>query len=113
MIKLNDVINRIDEMKKIHDIIKNTKSYIYFVAKKEMIEDSGIKQLAIAGGVSANSELRYQIKNLETTLNIKTFIPKFEYCTDNAGMIGITAYFKYLRGEFTGQDTVPLARYEI
>lgn len=80
---------------------------------KSLINESGIKQLAIAGGVSANSELRKQIKKLETELNIKTFIPKFEYCTDNAAMIGITGYFKYLMNEFGSLKSVPITRMEI
>lgn len=77
---------------------------------KAVLKETGIKHLAIAGGVSANSELRKQIKNLETELNIKTFIPKFEYCTDNAAMIGIAAYYKFLKKEFSGLNSVPQAR---
>lgn len=75
--------------------------------------DTGTKEVAIAGGVSANSGLRAALEKAGGKLGWNTYIPAFEYCTDNAAMIGITAYFKYLRGEFTGQDTVPLARYEI
>lgn len=75
-----------------------------------VLKETGIKQLAIAGGVSANSELRTQVKNLESELNIKTFIPKFEYCTDNAAMIGITAYYKFLRKDFSDLGITPLAR---
>ena len=77
---------------------------------KQLIQQNGFKHLAIAGGVSANSELRYQIKKLETELNIKTYIPKFEYCTDNAAMIGITAYYKFLKKEFATLDITPLPR---
>lgn len=77
---------------------------------KQVLQDTGIKQLAIAGGVSANSELRRQVKNLETEFGIETFIPKFEYCTDNAAMIGITAYYKYLKNEFSDLSLVPMAR---
>ncbi|MDI1354640.1 MAG: tRNA (adenosine(37)-N6)-threonylcarbamoyltransferase complex transferase subunit TsaD [bacterium] len=77
---------------------------------KQVIKDHSIKELAIAGGVSANSELRLQILALEKELTIRTYLPKFEYCTDNAAMIGITAYFKYQKKEFSGLDMVPLPR---
>jgi N6-L-threonylcarbamoyladenine synthase len=80
---------------------------------KALLKESGIKHLAIAGGVSANSELRKKIKDLETELNIKTFIPKFEYCTDNAAMIGITGYYKFLKNEFISLDIVPETRMSI
>jgi N6-L-threonylcarbamoyladenine synthase len=80
---------------------------------KEVLKVTQIKQLAIAGGVSANSALREQIKALETELGIKTFIPKFEYCTDNAAMIGITAYFKYLKNDFSDLSLTPLTRMSV
>jgi N6-L-threonylcarbamoyladenine synthase len=73
----------------------------------------GVKEIALAGGVSANSELRERFKLLGEKNNWKTYIPKFEYCTDNAAMIAIAAYYKYLQGEFAGQDSEPLARYHI
>ncbi len=74
---------------------------------------TGIGEIAIAGGVSANSGLR---KALEETGKIKgwnTYIPKFEYCTDNAAMIAVTGYYKYLQGEFVGQDVAPVARWGV
>jgi N6-L-threonylcarbamoyladenine synthase len=77
---------------------------------KKAAEQMGIKQIAIAGGVSANSGLRNQLSNLKTELGWELFIPKFEYCTDNAAMIAITGYYKYLKGDFTTQATAPLAR---
>lgn len=77
---------------------------------KAILKETGIRELAIAGGVSANSELRKQIKNLESELDIKTFIPKFDYCTDNAAMIGIAAYYKFLKKEFSDLNVVPQAR---
>lgn len=80
---------------------------------KRAIADTGIKELAIAGGVSANSELRTQVQALEAELGIKTFIPKFEYCTDNAAMIGITAYYQYLKSEFSDLNLTPITRMEI
>ena len=63
--------------------------------------------------VSLINELRIQIKNLENELGIKTYIPKFEYCTDNAAMIGITGYYKFLKNEFVSLDIVPETRMSI
>ena len=76
-------------------------------------KDRGIKQIALAGGVSANSELRQRFNELGEKNGWQAFIPKFEYCTDNAAMIAIVAHYKFLRGEFTSQDTEPLARYHL
>ncbi|MBV8251445.1 MAG: tRNA (adenosine(37)-N6)-threonylcarbamoyltransferase complex transferase subunit TsaD [Chitinophaga sp.] len=73
-------------------------------------QETGIRDIAIAGGVSANSGLRNALEAYGNKYNWRTFIPKFEYCTDNAGMIAITAYYKYLAGEFAGLDAVPTAR---
>ncbi len=73
----------------------------------------GITELALAGGVSANSELRRRFEELGTKNGWATYIPKFEYCTDNAAMIAITAYHKYQQGQFTNQEAEPLARYHI
>lgn len=73
-------------------------------------DQTGIKEIAIAGGVSANSELRAGLTAWGAERGWRTYIPAFEYCTDNAGMIGVTAHFKYLAGEFADQDVVPAAR---
>ncbi|MBL7805845.1 MAG: tRNA (adenosine(37)-N6)-threonylcarbamoyltransferase complex transferase subunit TsaD [Saprospiraceae bacterium] len=70
----------------------------------------GIRDIAIAGGVSANSGLRQALEEMGGREGWTTHIPRFEFCTDNAGMIGVTAYYKYLAGEFCGQDAVPYAR---
>lgn len=75
--------------------------------------ETGINEIGIAGGVSANSGLRNAIKNEAVRRNWKLFIPPFSYTTDNAAMIGITGYYKYLRGDITGQDVSPLARFEV
>ncbi|MES2678743.1 MAG: tRNA (adenosine(37)-N6)-threonylcarbamoyltransferase complex transferase subunit TsaD [Bacteroidota bacterium] len=80
---------------------------------KLALKDTEIKQLAIAGGVSVNSELRRQVKALEAELGIKTFIPKTKYCTDNAAMIGITAHYKYLNKEFSKLGVTPLTRMKV
>jgi len=74
-------------------------------------QQTGIKEIGIAGGVSANSGLRNGIAREAAKRGWNLFIPPFSYTTDNAAMIGITGYYKYLRGEFTGQDVAPQARY--
>jgi N6-L-threonylcarbamoyladenine synthase len=78
---------------------------------KKASKHTGIKQVAIAGGVSANSGLRKALLEQQQKLGWKVYIPKFEYCTDNAAMIAITGYYKYLRGEFSSQDASPFTRY--
>lgn len=80
---------------------------------RKVLKETGIRDLAIAGGVSANSELRSQVKALEAELGVRTFIPKFEYCTDNAAMIGITAYYKFLQNDFSDLSLTPLARMSV
>ncbi len=71
---------------------------------------TGIKEVGIAGGVSANSGLRRELVLEGKKRGWNFFIPPLEYTTDNAAMIGITGYYKYLRKEFSGQDVAPLAR---
>lgn len=77
---------------------------------EKAVDETGINRVAIAGGVSANSALRQAMEERRDRLGWETFIPRFEYCTDNAGMIGITGYYKFLRGEFTDQEAVAKAR---
>jgi N6-L-threonylcarbamoyladenine synthase len=69
-----------------------------------------IHTIALAGGVSANSGLRQEMENLAQKHQWKVFIPKFAYTTDNAAMIAVTGYFKFLRGEFCGLEAAPFAR---
>ncbi|MBN3520191.1 tRNA (adenosine(37)-N6)-threonylcarbamoyltransferase complex transferase subunit TsaD [Algoriphagus lutimaris] len=80
---------------------------------KEAIRQYGVTEIAIAGGVSANSGLRITLQELATKKGWNLYIPKFEYCTDNAGMIAIAAYYKYLAGEFSSYDVTPLAKMKI
>ncbi len=80
---------------------------------KKASDETGIRELAIAGGVSANSELRKQLISLGEKFGCNTYIPDFQYCTDNAGMIAITGYHKYLKGEFCSVDIPILARMSI
>ncbi|MDR2084599.1 MAG: tRNA (adenosine(37)-N6)-threonylcarbamoyltransferase complex transferase subunit TsaD [Bacteroidales bacterium] len=73
-------------------------------------QDTGIKNIAIAGGVSANSELRNTVNDLNIKFNWRVFIPDFEFTTDNAAMIAVAGYFKYLSNEFTDQKAKPYSR---
>lgn len=76
-------------------------------------EQTGIREIGIAGGVSANSGLREAVGREALKRNWNLYIPAINYTTDNAAMIGITGYFKYLKGDFAGQDITPLARFEV
>lgn len=75
-------------------------------------EKTGIKNVCLAGGVSANKGLRKRLTETGEALNWKTFIPAFEYCTDNAAMIAVTAYYKYLENDFANLGVSPAARAE-
>jgi N6-L-threonylcarbamoyladenine synthase len=93
--------------------IQHTIIDILLTKLKKAVEQTGIKQIAIAGGVSANSGLRNALLNLEKELDWNVYIPKFEYCTDNAAMIAITGYYKYLKNDFSSQAIAPTARYAL
>jgi N6-L-threonylcarbamoyladenine synthase len=77
---------------------------------KLAVKETGIKQIAIGGGVSANSGIRNTLKEAEKKYGWKTFIPKFEYTTDNAAMIGIVGYQKFLSEHFETSSVVSKAR---
>ncbi|MEY4462606.1 MAG: hypothetical protein RLY98_1146, partial [Bacteroidota bacterium] len=77
---------------------------------KLAVKETGIKQIAIGGGVSANSGIRTTLKEAEKKFGWKTFIPKFEYTTDNAAMIGIVGYQKFLSEHFETSSVVSKAR---
>lgn len=77
---------------------------------KKAAEQTGIRQIAIAGGVSANSGLRNELKKLAELSGWTVSIPPLSLCTDNAGMICIAAYFKFLQNEFSSLDLAPQAR---
>lgn len=98
------------------DISASVQERIVSILMNKLItaaEQTGINDIAIAGGVSANSALRSALEETGREKGWRTFIPAFEYCTDNAGMIAVTAYYKYLRGEFASLDVRPLARWEV
>lgn len=110
-----------DELKKDELFIEKNKNDLAASMQKLIIDilmgklkrasrETGIKQIAIAGGVSANSGLRDAIKQGEKLHQWKTYIPEFQFTTDNAAMISIAGYFKYLKKEYLGIDFVPYAR---
>lgn len=113
-----------DEMAKNPDFIERRKYDICASLQKhlvnmliEKLEEAskkyGVKSIGIAGGVSANSGLRDALVKKGNQLGWKTFIPEFQYCTDNAAMIAMVAHYKYLNNEFCGLDVSPLARMPI
>lgn len=77
---------------------------------KKVVKKTGIKRVAIAGGVSANSGIRMALAQAEKDYHWTTYIPKFEYTTDNAAMIGIVGYYKYLAKNFSDLSVTPKAR---
>jgi len=92
--------------------IQHTIVNILLKKVKKAIQQTGVRNVCIAGGVSANSGLRTALQQMGEKHGWKTFIPKFEYCTDNAAMIAITAWYKYQAAEFTTLDISPSARAE-
>jgi len=100
----------------LNDICASYQNHLVKVLLKKLVlaaNESGIKEIAIAGGVSANSELRKQIAEQALKNNWNLFIPAFEYCTDNAAMIGITAYFKFLKKDFSSLKIAPNVRMKL
>ncbi len=93
--------------------IQRTIVEILFDKLEKAVELTGIKHVAIAGGVSANSEIRETLKATEEKFGWKTYIPKFEYTTDNAGMIAIVGYLKYLENDFSNDKTTTTARLKV
>jgi N6-L-threonylcarbamoyladenine synthase len=96
-----------------NDLAASMQRVIIEVLMKKLIlaaKKTNIRQIAIAGGVSANSELRKVLQETKSALNWQVFIPKFEYTTDNAAMIAIAGYYKYLKKDFASQHIVPYTR---
>lgn len=97
----------------LHDVCASVQKHfidMVLVKLEKAALDFGINRLAIAGGVSANSALRKAMTDRESSLGWEVFIPALEYCTDNAGMIAMNAYFKFQKGEFADLSTAPEAR---
>ncbi|KGL49551.1 tRNA threonylcarbamoyladenosine biosynthesis protein Gcp [Porphyromonas gulae] len=80
---------------------------------RQAAKDHGIKQVALAGGVSANTGLRDAFHDHARRYGWTVFIPKFAYTTDNAAMVAISGYYKYLQGDFCPIDAVPFSRITI
>lgn len=110
-----------DELKKDASFIEKEKANLAASIQRTIIEvlmeklmmaaqETGISSIALAGGVSANSGLREALKQRGEAEGWKIYIPKFEYTTDNAAMIAIAGYFKYLKKMFASQDVTPYAR---
>ncbi|HLT34388.1 MAG TPA: hypothetical protein VKZ98_11395, partial [Aquaticitalea sp.] len=76
-------------------------------------KQTGIKHIAIGGGVSANSGIRQALKDGEQKFGWTTYVPKFEFTTDNAAMIAIVGYLKFLEADFAGNDVVASSRLKI
>lgn len=96
-----------------HHICRSIQDRIVSILLNKLVqasEETGIKEVAIAGGVSANSGLRKAFTEMGERLGWKTYIPDFQYCTDNAGMIAVAGYFKYLKEDFAGQEVVATPR---
>ena len=101
--------NKADICASIQDTIIKT----LFSKLKKLAEDEGINQIAIAGGVSANSHLRSELQKLGKKKKWETFVPEFQYCTDNAGMIAIAGYYHFLNKDFVGQEVKANPRMKI
>lgn len=93
--------------------LQNTIIEILLLKLKKASKQTGIKEIALAGGVSANSGLRNALKETAKKRGWNLVIPKFEYTMDNAAMIAITGYYKYLNQEFSEQNVVPFARTQL
>ena len=97
----------------LNDICASYQNHVvsYLLSKMDVaIQVHSVKDIALAGGVSANSELRNRFSELAEKHGIRSHVPKFEYCTDNAAMIGIVGYFKFLQSDFAAYSTTPKAR---
>jgi N6-L-threonylcarbamoyladenine synthase len=96
------------------DICASVQSRIVSVLMNKLVKaaaQTGITTIALAGGVAANSGLRQALEATGQKLGWQTFIPAMAYCTDNAAMIGIAGYYKYLAGQFAEQTVTPIARW--
>ena len=110
-----------DESKKDQDFVKNnindlcaslqhTIIEILLEKLKQAIRQTGVRHVAIGGGVSANSGVRDAVERLCTDLGVRAWIPKRSFTTDNAAMVAIAGYFKYLDGEYSDISLPPFAR---
>jgi len=92
---------------------QNTVVHILMDKLKLAVKETGINRVAIGGGVSANSGIRDALQQAEVNLGWESYIPKFEYCLDNAAMIAIVGYYKYLDNQFSNFSTISKARLKL
>ncbi len=100
--------------KHMHDLCASIQYVIIKILMKKVhaaSRQTGIRHIAMAGGVSANSGLRNAFREQRDSGNWEVYIPRFEYCTDNAAMVAISGYFKYLKNDFAPHSTTPFTRY--
>ena len=100
-----------DELADVCASVQHTIISILMEKLRQAVDKTGITEIALAGGVSANSGLRKTLLATAEKHKWKVHIPAFEYCTDNAGMIAVYGYHKFLAGEFCSLETTPLARF--
>ena len=93
--------------------LQNTITEILVQKIELALKETGINQLAIGGGVAANSGIRKALNALAQRQNLQLFVPELSYCTDNAAMIGISGYFKYRAADFTDLSVQAEARYAV
>lgn len=113
--KIRDEVSKNERFieENLHDLCASIQDRIVTILLnkvKRAVKQYEIMNIAVAGGVSANSGLREGLQNLGDKKGWNVFIPKFEYCTDNAAMIAIAGYYKYLEKDFASQEVSPLAR---
>jgi len=102
--------------KNLNDICASVQSTISEILFEKLIRaarEMNIQEVSIAGGVSANSFIRSELERIGQSEGWSTYIPQFQYCTDNAAMIGIAGYFQFLNKEFAEQSVSPKARMPI
>lgn len=100
----------------INDLCASVQDRIVSILMNKVIkaaQQTGIKEIGIAGGVSANSGLRTALTQKGREAGWKTYVPRFEYCTDNAAMVAITAYYKFLGKDFADFSLNPKPRYSV
>ncbi len=99
-----------DNMNDICASVQHTIIKTLLLKFEQAAKEYGVQHLGIAGGVSANSGLRAAFAEMCSKNGWQAHIPQFQYCTDNAAMIGITGYYKYLNGDFAGMSVSPTAK---
>lgn len=114
--KIAEQSDFLDDTNNLHNVCASIQKRIVSILLKKLAfaaKELKINNIAIAGGVSANSGLRKDLVSLAEKENWHVFIPKFEYCTDNGAMIAIAGYYKYLKRDFTSQEIAPIARWAV